>query len=342
MAATTDGAALTEQHRLDQVANQNAFLAEFIAMWALLDSARLDETSPGWVQAVLRAIRDYRARSARIALTYYGSFRRIEGPLAAPELVLPRVEVPRSLSEPIPLSGRDRRRLEPVIGRDVTVTRPEMARREPTPAGAEHRTRTRDVGGASERRRGRVDFPDLPQQERRRTVIEIPDLTFEREDRAVKVSLEVTGPVGQKSKIGRGKTERVARDESFEAAAGSASRHVLTGGRKSLLTVLDHDPVAVGWARVTDGDPCAFCAMLASRGVVYGSAAQAGFSAHDHCACTAEPAYSRSAPLPGRGQEFKDLWNEHIRGRYSGAEARRAWRRLYEQMQRDQRRTDVA
>lgn len=353
MAATPEGARLTEQHRLQQQQVRSSFLSEFIALWALLDSNRLDETAPGWVQAVLRLIRVYRAQSAQVSLGYYSAFADTERPGGAPRLILPRIEVPDTVVEPIPLPVRARNRLDPVIDRrDTTTASPRSARTSRNPDQTADRTSSsrratpaeRSTRSDSGRRQARVTFDDSAFQprERRQARIEIPDITFEREDRAARVSLEVTGPVAQKSKTGRGKARVVARDESFEAAAGAASRHVLTGGRKSLLTVLEADPVAVGWARVTDGDPCAFCAMLASRGVVYGSAAAAGFSAHDHCACTAEPAYSRSAPLPGRGQEFKDLWNQNIRGKYSGAEARRVWRRLYEQRQRDQRRPGVA
>lgn len=45
------------------------------------------------------------------------------------------------------------------------------------------------------------------------------------------------------------------------------------------------------WRRVTDGDPCGWCAMLAGRGPVYGSAQSAGQGRryHGHCGCTAEP-----------------------------------------------------
>jgi hypothetical protein len=56
MASTPEGRRLTEEHRLEQQAVRNEFLAEFIALWALLDSARLDETGPGWVSAVTRLI----------------------------------------------------------------------------------------------------------------------------------------------------------------------------------------------------------------------------------------------------------------------------------------------
>ena len=46
------------------------------------------------------------------------------------------------------------------------------------------------------------------------------------------------------------------------------------------------------WRRVTDGQPCGFCAMLASRGPVYRSAEKAGYGGnryHERCGCTAEP-----------------------------------------------------
>ena len=44
------------------------------------------------------------------------------------------------------------------------------------------------------------------------------------------------------------------------------------------------------WRRVTDGAPCGFCAMLASRGPVYTSQDTAdGGRYHGRCGCTAEP-----------------------------------------------------
>lgn len=45
------------------------------------------------------------------------------------------------------------------------------------------------------------------------------------------------------------------------------------------------------WRRVTDGNPCGFCAMLAGRGPVYRSAEKAGDGRryHTRCGCTVEP-----------------------------------------------------
>src|SRR5690606_6285792 len=125
---------------------------------------------------------------------------------------------------------------------------------------------------------------------RDRVIFEVPELNWEREDRAAVVSLNVTGPISQKQKTARGQRVDEARRKSFVESSGAATKAVLTGGRKSLLTLMEADRQLIGWVRVTDGNPCAFCAMLASRGIVrYKSEAAAKFQAHDHCACTAEP-----------------------------------------------------
>ena len=51
------------------------------------------------------------------------------------------------------------------------------------------------------------------------------------------------------------------------------------------------------WRRVTDGNPCAFCAMLASRGPVYTETTVTtrhdGMRYHKGCGCTAEPWYGK-------------------------------------------------
>jgi hypothetical protein len=325
VAASPEGRRLTEQHRLEQQQVTNGFLTEFIALWALLDSARLDDTSPGWIQAVVRLVQDYRARSARVAVSYYGAFAAQERPGGAPDLVIPRLWAPTEpVQEPIPLPTRARNRLDPAPPQRDTRT-------------AGQRSNTTDT----DRGRVRVTFDDSGVGSGRRSRVEVPDLNFEREDRAVRVSMEVTGPAAQKSKTARNMPRVTVRDESFQAAAGAGTRHVLTGGRRSLLTLVEADPQALGWARVTDGNPCAFCAMLASRGPVYGSEAAAGFSAHDACACTAEPVYSRQAPWPGRAREFQELWRETTRNT-SGRDSINAFRRAYEQQQRDERRRGVA
>jgi hypothetical protein len=93
-----------------------------------------------------------------------------------------------------------------------------------------------------------------------------------------------------------GASAEVATRHGFVRAAGAVTKLVLSGGRMTLLRSVEADPRTIGWGRVTSGDPCAFCRMLAGRGPAYGSKRSADFEAHDSCACTAEPSYEGSEP----------------------------------------------
>lgn len=342
MASTSQGRALTEAHRVEQQQVRSQFLVEFLAAWALLDSTRLDVTGPPWVDAVLSLIRRYRLRSAASSTLYFERFADAEAP------------APARAPAPSPVRAPDSPTTIPSSRRPAPVPTRRQPARTPEPVRAT--SRPEPVQEPRPERRTRFEFDESAFGPRvggeRRTRIEIPDIDWAPADRAARVSLTVTGPVSQKSKAGRGKPLQLARDESFVEAAGAATRHVLTGGRQSLLTLVEGDMRAIGWIRVTDGDPCSFCAMLASRGAVYknDSFSQADprfsgpgeFKVHDSCACTMEVVYSRQAAWPGRGDEFYRMWRDNIEGRYSGQAARNAWRRLYEQRQRETRRTDVA
>lgn len=94
-----------------------------------------------------------------------------------------------------------------------------------------------------------------------------------------------------------GQAEPQAVRNALVKASGSATRLALNGGRDTILESVRADPEAIGWVRVTDGDPCAFCLTLASRGPAYKSEETAAFRAHDHCGCTARPVYEESAVL---------------------------------------------
>lgn len=82
-----------------------------------------------------------------------------------------------------------------------------------------------------------------------------------------------------------------AKANGFVRVAGALAKLVLGGGRMTIITATDTDRQALGWARVTSGDPCTFCRTLASRGPVYKSEKSADFQAHDHDACMPEPVY---------------------------------------------------
>lgn len=94
---------------------------------------------------------------------------------------------------------------------------------------------------------------------------------------------------------------------ALDAATDGASLKTLVSGGVQRrvadhvrLTVMDSaitDPGARGWQRVGNGG-CTngFCDMLIARGSVYGEAT-ADFASHDHCQCSAVPAFD-GVPVP--------------------------------------------
>lgn len=107
----------------------------------------------------------------------------------------------------------------------------------------------------------------------------------------------------------------------------AAGRLVLSGGRDTLIRTVDTDRQALGYARATSGSPCHFCAMLASRGPVYGERSSQ-FQAHDGCNCSGEPVYSRDTQWPAGAEQHQELWRQASEGR-TPAEARREFRRRF-------------
>jgi len=103
-------------------------------------------------------------------------------------------------------------------------------------------------------------------------------------------SLLVTGPVRIKNAMSVGVPLAQAAETAMATSSASAMRLALDGGRTTLMRSIAKDKQAVRWSRVTSAKPCSFCAMLAGRGAVYKSDT-VQFEAHDHCMCSAEPAY---------------------------------------------------
>lgn len=140
-------------------------------------------------------------------------------------------------------------------------------------------------------------------------------------------SMRVQGPVRAKALVAAGVPQLRAMEKASVEMARTAARLALGGGRDTIDGAIRTDPKAIGWARVTSGNPCAFCAMLASRGPVYRSEdTAAGFEYHDGCFCTAEPTYSRDADWPAGSRELRDRWDAATEGA-SGTDALNAFRR---------------
>jgi hypothetical protein len=111
--------------------------------------------------------------------------------------------------------------------------------------------------------------------------------------------------------------------------SGALSGLVLDAGRDTVTQAVMDDREAVGWARVTDAHPCAWCAMLAGRGAVYRSRKSAEFAAHSHCACMAAAVFSHDEAWLGNAKDLQDQWQQVTKG-LSGNQALNAWRRHWE------------
>lgn len=151
----------------------------------------------------------------------------------------------------------------------------------------------------------------------------------------LEAALDVTGPVEFKRAIAAGKTEQQAIDASAVRMSGSASYLALEGGRDVMQGSISHDPRASGYSRVTDSKPCAWCAMLASRGPVYktaqsaGDPRQGGSRYHDHCSCQAWPAFTMDEPFIGHAENLYEDWRRVTRGT-GGNDAVNAFRRWWQ------------
>lgn len=157
--------------------------------------------------------------------------------------------------------------------------------------------------------------------------------------------LESVAPLA-KMKISEGAMAREAVDAAFWSIVGGLYKSALMPGREVVDLSASVNPHSTGWRRVTDADPCAFCAMLATRGPAYRTEASAltvsgahlggtdyravrrggdlgsirsrriytsglkrplGARYHDHCSCTVEEVFGEWEPTP-QEQAYVDLY----------------------------------
>lgn len=97
------------------------------------------------------------------------------------------------------------------------------------------------------------------------------------------------GDAGAASLAGWASAKGTTIDSILELATGGLTKRVMTFSRETIMSSSLADPRAQGWQRVGVGE-CDFCLMLISRGAVYAEAS-ADFGAHDHCRCSAVPAF---------------------------------------------------
>lgn len=113
--------------------------------------------------------------------------------------------------------------------------------------------------------------------------IRVPGVSLDPEQ--LITSLRVTGPVSIKKSMTAGRGLVSATATARATAVAAVKRHTMNAGRDALIGASKLDKSSIGVARVSDGGPCPFCAMLVSRGPAYSSVATASFRPHDSCGC---------------------------------------------------------
>lgn len=143
-----------------------------------------------------------------------------------------------------------------------------------------------------------------------------------------------------------GKSDTVTAERRLDSMV---ERLVLNAGRDMIVSAVEQDRAARGWARVPEPGACAFCALLSTRGAVYKSDETAGrnandkvreirgetrafkgegeFKFHDNCRCHVEPTFSAYEP-PAQVR----LWEaDHARlRRENGSVSLSVWRAYYD------------
>lgn len=134
--------------------------------------------------------------------------------------------------------------------------------------------------------------------------------------------------------INTGQTPEQANKAALTKTLGTTSRIVLDGARTTIEDTSKADPEAVGWYFQTDGDPCYFCAMIASRGIVFKDdsfeiadtqfVGKGTAKVHNHCACILAPAFSKTQDLPDISRQALEVYKNRGKGPALNA-FRKAW-----------------
>lgn len=147
--------------------------------------------------------------------------------------------------------------------------------------------------------------------------------TLDADMRALRGVLEHVGPVHIKQRISEGVSMEVAFKEAIRESVAAGQKAILASGRGVVRESARANSRSIGWRRVSDGDPCAFCAMLVSRGPSYTEYAEAltakgpsrGWVGkygnpdpyHNHCGCTVEEIFTDWTPTEAE-QRYVDAY----------------------------------
>lgn len=131
-------------------------------------------------------------------------------------------------------------------------------------------------------------------------------------------------------------------DNASLTGSGVADELVLEGPRNLATHAHSSDHRVRMYTRGTSGNPCAFCAMLASRGFVYWSATSAmntyrdgGMNSyHPNCHCFPIVRWSDESKLPEFNEYLQSMWPTITDSYDSATDKLNAWRRWLNEKRR--------
>lgn len=160
---------------------------------------------------------------------------------------------------------------------------------------------------------------------------------FDRQE----VATDLTIQANYETKKAMPGPEEELMNNALVRSSGAAIKQAMQGSRGVTKNLLKSDPRVIGYARVTDSNPCHFCALLASQGAMYqkdsfapgnkrrrtGRKSDADFTSpsgnkdlpkdwldiakvHNNCKCTLRPVYSKSQSMDPAARYFKQGWDD--------------------------------
>lgn len=342
---------LAEVHR---VAQEKLGLAAGLVAFTAFEEVNVltPTTQAAWYARIVSVTIAMRRISRRLAARYYNLARAIETRTTFPDIdgVHKEGTVPMSLLY---------QEMTEVLNEVINITTPDVA--DPTPDVIDS-----EIGMSREDRLDEIDqiiedvFTDLLPEEDSSDWLdeaEIEDWDWgvdESDDKEFLAELEdaiqseaeklAEAANDLMTEDGDKVSERVREvlDKHADIVAGTADQGVMVQGRNVEEDVRLHDKRVKAYYRVTGSNPCAFCAMLASRGAVYYSKASAGGTPetayHLNCHCRAIAIWLNRPFYTKRDIYFITNWKKVTEGKSAAfapgrtSDAYKAWRSwLYQQ-----------
>lgn len=334
------------QHSEDQESVANNLVLGLFPLWQIMRFTELDASTTLWLASVMPRVETAFLQSQRLSAVFNANVRAAELATDVPLLIdVPDVQfspyIPESsfqmpplleTSLPQPVADALDRGAPQISSTPVTSTfappqaaslpddvarQLERGRQIGTPQWVLDRIESLAGGGGQQR----VERQEFPRQD-------------------VATSLTIEANYNTKAAM-PGPEEELMR-AALVRSSGAAVRQALNGGRGVTDRVMDLDRKVKGFARVTDANPCAFCALLASRGAVFGKGSFVRSDAareadrgkgstwalnpeaardvpdgwtnvakvHNNCRCQLRPVYSNEALWDAAAKHYLKLWND--------------------------------